>query len=298
MSTSMDPERGTTMNVRTQAVKRAAVWGIAMLVLTGCGGSDPEPAVPGDDADASDVSTELGLIEPGTLTVGMNLQFEPQMYLDDDGEPAGYDVELLNMLADDLGVELDIQNLDFNGLIPGLQAERFDLVSVGLSPTEERQQAVDFSRAYVPYVQILGVPVDATREPTIEAYNTPDSTIVALQGSTGENLAGETFPEATVQSFPDQNAALLEVATGRADGIVVENYILAQFSEANPGQLEEAGLVEPLNIEYGSYAVQKGNTALVEYLDEWICGLQEEGTLASTYESAIGVDEAPPFPSC
>jgi ABC-type amino acid transport substrate-binding protein len=287
------------MNVRTQWLKTAATAGIAVLALAACGGDAPrEAAAPADDGETADVSSDLGLIEPGTLTVGMNLQFEPQMYLDDAGEPAGYDVELLNMLAEDLGVELDIQNLDFNGLIPGLQAERFDMVSVGLSPTPERQEAVDFSRAYVPYVQVLGVPVDTEIESTVEAYNNPDRTIVALQGSTGEALARETFPEAAIQSFPDQNAALLEVATGRADGIVVENYILAQFSEANPGQLEEAGFEEPLNIEYGSYAVQEGNTALVEYLDDWICGLQEDGTLASTYESTIGVDEAPPFPPC
>lgn len=295
------------MNVSTQWAKTTAAAGIAVLALVACGDSPTGTASPGEedgttapaeDATSSDVASELGLIEPGTLTVGMNLQFEPQMYLDDAGEPAGYDVELLNMLAEDLGVELDIQNLDFNGLIPGLQAERFDMVSVGLSPTPERQEAVDFSRAYVPYVQVLGVPVDTEVEPTVDAYNSPDRTIVALQGSTGEALARETFPEATVQSFPDQNAALLEVATGRADGIVVENYILAQFSEANPGQLEEAGFEEPLNVEYGSYAVQEGNTAFVEYLDEWICGLQEDGTLASTYESAIGVDEAPPFPDC
>ena len=78
-----------------------------------------------------------GLMDPSTLVVGMDLQFKPQMYLQN-GKPAGYDVVLLNMLAKQLGVKLKIENLDFNGLIPGLQSKKFDMVSVGLSPTPER----------------------------------------------------------------------------------------------------------------------------------------------------------------
>ena len=65
----------------------------------------------------------------------MTLQFKPQMYLDSKGKPAGYDVVLLKALAKQWGVKLDIKNLDFNGLIPGLVSKKFDMVSVGLSAT-------------------------------------------------------------------------------------------------------------------------------------------------------------------
>ena len=78
------------------------------------------------------------------------------MYLDEAGKPAGYDVDLLNAEAD-LGVTLKIENLDFNGLIPGLQSKKFDMVSVGLNATDERKKVVDFSRAYVPYTSVLAV---------------------------------------------------------------------------------------------------------------------------------------------
>ncbi len=285
------------MDLRSSWTRVAVATAVAALALTGCGGdSDDDVASAGGDTDSSASAEDYGLMDPETLTVGMNLQFEPQMYLDG-GEPAGYDVELLELMAEDMGVELDIQNLDFNGLIPGLQSKKFDLVSVGLSDTPERRQAVDFTRGYVPYVQILGVPEGTTTEPTVEAYDAPDKTITALQGSTGEKLAAETFPKAKKASFPDQNAALLEVATSRADGIVVENYLLAQFSKSNPGRLVEAELPEPLALEYGSYAVQKGNQALVDHLDSWLCEKQEDGTLASTYEQVFEVDEAPEYPS-
>src|SRR5580765_1379547 len=86
---------------------------------------------------ASRSAGDNGLMDPSTLVVGMDLEFKPQMYLQN-GKPAGYDVVLLNALAKQLGVKLKIENLAFDGLIPGLQAKKFDMVSVGLSYRPER----------------------------------------------------------------------------------------------------------------------------------------------------------------
>lgn len=275
-----------------------------LALAVGCGSDDDDDDAAGGAATtaASDGETAAdenpyNLQDPGTLTVGMTLQFEPQMYLDDSGEPAGYDVVLLEELAEEMDVELDIQNLDFNGLIPGLVSKKFDMVSVGLSATPERQESVDFSREYVPYAQILAARADDTTEATIEAWNTSDKTITSLQGSTAEQRVQETFPEAKSQSFPDQNAAFLEVSTGRADGIVVENYLLAQFNKSNDDALKEVPFDEPLHVEYGSYAVQKGNTELADYLSEFICERQESGRLGEIYEETIGAP-LPEMPAC
>jgi polar amino acid transport system substrate-binding protein len=237
------------------------------------------------------------LNKPGTLTVGMTLQFKPQMYLDSKGKPAGYDVVLVKALAKRMGVKLDIKNLDFTGLIPGLVSKRFDMVSVGLSATPERKKAVNFSRAYVPYAQILAAAVGDSTAATVAAWNNSDKVITSLQGSTAEQLVKKTFPNAESRSFPDQNAAFLEVATGRAQGIVVENYLLAQFSKSNPGKLKQVAFAKPLHVEYGSYAVQKGNTALAAYLSRFICAQQKSGQLAKTYKSTIGAP-LPPMPAC
>jgi ABC-type amino acid transport substrate-binding protein len=237
------------------------------------------------------------LKSPGTLVVGMNLQYKPQMYLDAKGKPAGYDVVLLNALAKQLKVKLQIQNLDFNGLIPGLVAKKFDMVSVGLSATPERKKAVGFSRAYVPYAQVLAEAATDTTPATIAAWNDPSKTITSLQGSTAEQLVKSTFPNAKSASFPDQNAAFLEVATGRAQGIVVENYLLAQFNKSNGNKLKEAPFPKPLHVEYGSWAVQKGNTALTTALNAFICKTQSSGQLAKIYKATEGAT-LPPMPSC
>jgi ABC-type amino acid transport substrate-binding protein len=237
-----------------------------------------------------------GLMDPTTLVVGMDLQFKPQMYLQN-GKPAGYDVVLLNALAKQLGVKLKIENLDFNGLIPGLQAKKFDMVSVGLSPTPERRKVISFSRAYVPYAQILAAKKGDSTAASIAAWNDPSKTITSLQGSTAEQLVQKLFPKANSKSFPDQNAAFLEVATGRASGIVVENYLLAQFNKSNGNKLQEVAFPKPLQVQYGAYAVQKGNLTLIRALNKFICSVQNNGRLAKIYQQTEGTT-LPPMPHC
>ena len=265
-----------------------AVLAAVAAVLVAVGGASARPQAP---------TADYKLIKPGTLIVGMNLQYKPQMYLDSKGQPAGYDVVLLKALAKDLKLKLEIKNLDFNGLIPGLVAKKFDMVSVGLSATPERKKAVSFSRAYVPYAQILAIRSGDTTPATIAAWNDSSKTITSLQGSTAEQLVQKTFPNAESKSFPDQNAAFLEVATGRADAIVVENYLLAQFNKSNGNTLKQVGFKKPLHVEYGSYAVQKGNFALAGYLSKFICSQQKSGALATAYRATIGAP-LPPMPAC
>ena len=273
-----------------RSIRRAALvvtLALAALAIAAVGAS-AKSAAPGNP---------YNLKKPGTLVVGMNLQYKPQMYLDAKGKPAGYDVVLLKALAADLKVKLDIKNLDFNGLIPGLVSKKFDMVSVGLSATPERKKSVTFSRAYVPYAQILAAKKGDSTAATIAAWNNADKTITSLQGSTAEQLVKKTFPKAKSQSFPDQNAAFLQVSTGRADGIVVENYLLAQFNKSNGNKLKEVAFKKPLHVEYGSYAVQKGNGALARYLSKFICQQQKSGKLAKVYRSTIGAP-LPKMPAC
>jgi ABC-type amino acid transport substrate-binding protein len=276
----------------------AALSLVAVLALAACGSSDDRAGSSdtGDAKTTAAAAADYNLISDGTLTVGMNLQFKPEMYLEG-GEPAGYDPDVLNALASSLGLKLEIKNLDFNGLIPGLVSKQFDMVSVGLSPTPERRKAIDFSGSYVPYVQVLAVPAGGGAD-SIDAYNQSGKTITALQGSTAEQLARSTFPKAEVKSFSDQTAAFLEVASGRADGVVVEDYLLAQYQKSNPDRLEKAPLPEPLDVQYGAWGVQKGNTALTEALDDFLCRAGRDGTLADLYKQDFGVQDAPDIPSC
>jgi ABC-type amino acid transport substrate-binding protein len=248
-------------------------------------------------ASSAASSAPPGLMSQGTLTVGMSLQFKPEMYIKN-GKPAGYDVDLLHKLAAYAHVKLNIQNLAFTGLIPGLQTKKFDLVSVGLSPTPARKQVISFTKAYVPYVQVVGIPAkDANTVTSIAALNKPGNVITALLGSTAQAKAKQVFPKAKVQALSDQNSDFSLVATGRANAIVVEDYLLAQYSKANPGKLVQSK-IKPLDVQYGSYAVQKGNTALISYLNKFLCTEDKNGTLAQLYKKDFGTKTFVGVPAC
>jgi ABC-type amino acid transport substrate-binding protein len=285
------PYKNKRALVRRGAFTIAGLVAATALVACSSSGSSSGSSTPAaagsSSAAAGSSSAAAGLVHPGVLTVGMNLQFKPEMYLLN-GKPAGYDVDLLNKLAAKLGVKLQIDNLDFNGLIPGLLAKKFDLVSVGLTPTAAREQVVDFTRAYVPYASVLAVKQSNNSPAQISTYNKSGVTITALQGSSDQTTAQADFPKANVVGLNDQNSTLLEVSTGRAEGAVLENYILSQYQQANPNQVKQAAMSKPLSLSYGAWAIQKGDSALQSELNSFLCTAQSDGTLTSLYKQDFG----------
>jgi len=234
------------------------------------------------------VANPYHLVTPGKLIVGMTLQFKPQMYLDANNKPAGYDVELVTLLAKQLKLQLVIKNMDFAGLIPGLVSKQFDLVSVGLTNTPVRAKSITFTREYMPYATVLVAKKGSTIPATIDAWNVAGKKITALQGSTAAKLVTSTFPKATLVEFPDQSAAFLEVASGRADGTVVEANLSGEYQKSNPGQLADVALPKLIDVGYGSWAVQLGNTAWKNRLNTWLCSQQGNGTLAKIHLKTMG----------
>jgi ABC-type amino acid transport substrate-binding protein len=239
----------------------------------------------------------LNLVKPGSLVVGMTLQFKPQMYLDDAGKPAGYDVELVKRLAKALRLKLEIKNMDFAGLIPGLVSKQFDLVSVGLTKNPDREKSIQFVREYMPYKTILAARVGDSTGATKALWNVAGKKITALQGSAAARITKADFSNTTLVEFPTQDAAFLEVVSGRANAIVVEQHLLGQFNKTNPGQLRQIALPGPLSEAYGQWTVQLGNNALDAKLTRWLCTNQEGGYLASVFKKTMGYTQ-PALPEC
>ena len=153
--------------------KRRTIVGIALaatLAVAGWTGATSAGASASPSSQRLPASADSGgstlddIVSRGELRVGMSLQFEPEMYLDDTGNPAGYDVELLNLLATDLGVDLKIENQEFDALIPGLLAGNWDMISVGLVPRPPRLLQMCFTDSYVPYEQVLVAAADTDRD--------------------------------------------------------------------------------------------------------------------------------------
>lgn len=248
-------------------------------------------------ANASVDTSKLNLVKKGSLVVGMTLQFPPQMYLNAKGKPTGYDYQLLKKLAKDLGLKLEIRNMAFAGLIPGLVAKQFDMVSVGLGKNPDREKSMTYVGEYMPYSTILVAGRNDKTAATTAAWNVAGKKITALQGSLAATKVKEVFPNATLVEFPTQDAAFLEVASGRADGIVAEANLFGYFNKTNPGLLKKVALPQDLRNYYGFWTVQLGNTALQETLKSWLCEQNESGFLARSFRVHMGYT-MPPLPKC
>jgi polar amino acid transport system substrate-binding protein len=274
---------------------------VLALVLGACDadeGSDTTVA-DGGEGGSTTVATPEGfegnhfdaIKERGTLRVGMTLQFEPQMYRDENDEPAGYDVELVNMLATDLGVELEISDQEFDALIPGLLADQYDMVSVGLVGRPPRLEQMWFSCPYVPYRQVVVVN-DEAGITSLDDLNSPDVAITALIGSTAANLVSTMFPEAELVEL-EQAPAFLEVAAGRAAAIVVEEYQAIPFVAENEGT-SILNPDAPFSQEYGAWALPRGDVMWQNYINGWLSYYISNGTLDNLYTEIIGPTEGLP----
>jgi ABC-type amino acid transport substrate-binding protein len=222
----------------------------------------------------------------GQLSVGMTLQFKPEMYRDEStNQPMGYDVDLVQQMADDLQVKLNIVDLPFDGLIPGLQANQFEFISVGLVNRPQRALSMWFSTPYVPYRQVLVVPSSSTATQPSD-LNQPGKRITALTGSTAADLAHRLFSQADIVEL-EQQPALLEVASGRADGVIVEEYLAKPFVKQNPNAVKILNPDQPFSLEYGCYAVRKGDIDWLLWMNNWVDYWKAKGLLDSKYAQWI-----------
>jgi polar amino acid transport system substrate-binding protein len=275
---------------------------VLALVLGACDADEGSDTTVADGGDGgTTVATPEGfegnhfdaIKERGTLRVGMTLQFEPQMYRDENDEPAGYDVELVQLLATDLGVELEISDQEFDALIPGLLADQFDMVSVGLVGRPPRLEQMWFSCPYVPYRQVVVVN-DEAGITSLDDLNSPDVAITALIGSTAANLVSTMFPEAELVEL-EQAPAFLEVAAGRAAAIVVEEYQAIPFVAENDGT-SILNPDAPFSQEYGAWALPRGDVMWQSYINGWLSYYISNGTLDNLYTEIIGPTEG--LPAC
>ena len=268
------------------------------LMVAACASEEEDADTGGGATAAAQAVVDGNLLDQikdrGTLKVGMVLQFPPQMYRDDSGNPAGYDVDLMNMLAEDLGVTLEISDLEFEAMIPGLIANQFDLVSVGLVGRPARLEQLWFTCPYVPYRQVVVVNNDSGIT-SIDQLNSSDVTMTALTGSTAASLTETRFPNAELVQL-DQAPAFLEVASGRADAIVVEEYLALPFVAENPSTSVLNPNAPFVAEEYGAWALPRGEVVWLEYLNGWLAYYISRGTLDEVYERHIGPTEG--MPAC
>lgn len=237
-------------------------------ILTACNQSGSEPAASGPDAGGAAGGGQ-------TLVMATSADYPPYEFVDTAGgteEIVGFDVDIARAITEKLGYELEINNIDFNGLIPALQADRADFVMAGMTPTEERKQNVDFSEIYYDAKQtILSLQSNAITDP-----KQLDGKKVGVQlGSIQEGLAKDLVEAgSTMEVVPLNriNEIIQEIKSGRIDAAIIEDTVARGFLEANPDLQaslipEEGPAGSAIAFPKGSELVDDFNTALQEMKD-------------------------------
>lgn len=248
------------------------------LALTGCGNSDA-PADAAGSADASGSDT-MQLVTDGTLTIGTSAEYEPFEYMED-GEYKGFDLELAQAIADDLGLELKIENVDFDTIVPGVASgTKYDMGIAAITATPEREKEVSFTDSYYMDDQAIVTMADNTEitgDNYADALNAEGVKIAVQSGSTAEAFAKENFPNAELVPFKNATDCFAAVQSSQANALVTNRSVAAQLvatSFSNEQVIKQVSTGE----EY-AIAVNKDNTALLDALNDSIAKLTEDGTV-------------------
>ncbi|MBM6615145.1 transporter substrate-binding domain-containing protein [Desemzia sp. RIT804] len=260
----------------------------SILTLAACGANDTAGANNGDTAS----TTIAEIQEKGELVVATSADYPPyEWHLVKGGKDTvvGFDIDIAQNIADELGVELVINDMDFNGLIPAVSTGKADLVIAGMNPTPERAENVDFTDVYVTTKDVVLI-----RKEDQEKY-TSKETLKDLKWATQkatiqEEFLIENYPDSYLQSVGKWGAAILSLTTGKVDGILMVETVANQYAKSN----EDLAVAE---IDLGSepnqaaIAVQKGNEDFLETVNGLLNKMQEDGTVEQLIEKNVQLME-------
>jgi polar amino acid transport system substrate-binding protein len=227
----------------------------------------------------------------GVLRVGTWLQYEPEMWKDlKTGEIKGFWVDMARKMADDLGVKVEFIDSDWDGLIPGLQAGKFDIVLAQMAITAKRALAVDFAKPWEAVGLSAVLPPDSTCD-TIDCLNAADKTISTEIGSVNQEAKKALFPKAKEVANKGHNDGFLQVMSHRSDAFLTDNVSASAYLKAHPGAVKVGwdGVSKPfLEAFPGGPALPKGSLEFARWVDIWLQNQINNGTYRELYLKDIG----------
>lgn len=232
-------------------------------------------------ADAT--SAETAALSDGVLTVGTNAEFPPFEYVDDNGGPDGFDIALIKAIGEKLGVEVEVENMEFASLVSSI-GSKIDVAIAGMTVTEERQQSVDFSDAYYEAVQYVILPADSE---IATAQDLEGKTIGVQLGTTGDFIATDDIADTTVNQYNKGVDAVNDLINGRVDCVIIDKNPALVFASKFEGQLVALdGAQFDFGTEEYAIALPKGDAALTEQINAALAEIKADGTfdeLVKTY---------------
>ena len=267
-----------------------------LTVLTGCGSS--ETTAPQDEQateaqaeeqPAAEASTLLEQIKAkGKLVVGTEAQYAPYEFKDFDANFVGCDMWLAQQIADSLGVELEIVDMSFAGIIPAVQSGQVDLGIAAFTNTPERAEEIDFSDLYETSAQLLIV-----KTGNADTYSTKEALagqkVGAQKGTIQSQLIQSALPDSELFELEKYPALALEVQNGNIAGLVVDQAVGESLVANSNGELEVSNFeFSAEEASFGkSVVIAKGNEDLVAAVNEVVNKVTSDGSYQAAYDEAV-----------
>lgn len=269
-----------------------------LTVLTGCGSSETaapqEPQAteaPAAEQPAAEPSTLLEQIKAkGKLVVGTEAQYAPYEFKDLDANFVGCDMWLAQQIADSLGVELEIVDMSFAGIIPAVQSGQVDLGIAAFTNTPERAEEIDFSDLYETSAQLLIV-----KTGNADTYSTKEALagqkVGAQKGTIQSQLIQSALPDSELFELEKYPALALEVQNGNIAGLVVDQAVGESLVANSNGELEVSNFeFSAEEASFGkSVVIAKGNEDLVAAVNEVISKVVADGSYQAAYDEAVAL---------
>ena len=275
------------MKKKILSILMVAAMLLSVCALTACGSQEePAPAEEGTEAAEPAEPAEAGeftTVTEGVLTMSTNAAFPPYEMTNDAGEFEGIDVEIAQAIAEKLGLELQVDDMDFDAALMAAQNGKSDMVMAGVTVNEERLAVMDFSDSYATGVQVIIVKEGSD----VTLDNLGDQMIGVQRGTTGEIYCTDDYGSEHVTSYDNGITAVQALQNGQVDCVVIDKAPAQAFVEANTG-------LTILDTEYvtENYAIgfAKGNTALVEAVNAALAELTEDGTIQTSLDKYISAE--------
>ena len=265
-----------------------------MLSLAACGGSASTDAVSSEAVSSEAASSEavstaeaapaaLTTVTAGKLTMSTNAAFPPYEMTTDSGDFEGIDIEVADAIAKKLGLELQVDDMDFDAALLAAQNGKSDIVMAGVTVTDERLKVMDFSDTYAEGIQSIIVPEGSD---IATADDLTGKAIGTQRGTTGYIYCTDDFGEDNVIAYDDGLTAVQALNNGQVDAVVIDNAPAQEFVAANPG-------LKVLDTSYAEedYAigVAKGS-ALEDAVNKALEELKADGTLQAIVDKYINAE--------
>lgn len=247
-------------------------------VLAGCGTSS--------SSSSQSSSSKPQSSEQKTIKVAADTTFPP-FESEKDGKVQGFDIDMINAIAKQENLKVELSTMQFTGLIPALQAQSVDVAVAGITIKKSRLNAVDFSQAY--YKSGLSV-LTKTNSP-IQSVDDLKTKLVATKKGTSsvDLLKSKGIPEKNIKQFDNINDAYSALASGGADAVVFDNPVNLDYANSNKDVHVVGGL---LTGEYYGIAVVKSNPELLKKINDGLKKIKENGEYKKLFDQYFGGDQS------